>query len=104
MIHHSEKIYVQEMVLFCFVFLSNIFQLRTNENEMLSKKVASGDPEKAEQLIFAALQQRHMRERVELEELFKNETEAARAYAKAHAEEVRQAEKENLLAQQDKVI
>ena len=54
-------------------------------------------------MIFAALQQRHMRERVELEELFKNETDSARAFAKAHAEENRQMERDQLMAKQDQV-
>jgi len=77
--------------------------LRENENKVLAEKIASADPEKAEKMIFAALQQRHMRERIELEELFKNETDSARAYAKAHADEERQTERDQLLGKQDQV-
>ena len=44
-----------------------------------------------------------MRERIEMEELFKNEVDAARAYATAQVDEARQSEKEELLAKQDKV-
>ena len=69
----------------------------------MAEKIASVDPEKAEKMIFAALQQRHMRERIELEELFKNETDSARAYAKAQADEARQTERDQLLAKQDQV-
>ena len=54
-------------------------------------------------MVFAALQQRHMRERVELEELFNNEVDSARAFAKAHAEESRQLERDSLLGKQDQV-
>lgn len=54
-------------------------------------------------MVFAALQQRHMRERVELEELFNDEVDSARAFAKAHAEEMRQIERDGLLAKQDQV-
>lgn len=54
-------------------------------------------------MVFAALQQRHMRERVEMEELFNNEVDSARAFAKAYAEETRQMERDNLMAKQDQV-
>ena len=86
---------------YSWIFFS--FQLRENENKALAEKIANTSAEKAEQMVFAALQQRHMRERVELEELFNNEVDSARAFAKAHAEESRQLERDSLLGKQDQV-
>ena len=44
-----------------------------------------------------------MRERIEQEEIFKNEVEAARAKAKANVYALREAEKDALQAKHDKV-
>ena len=69
----------------------------------MAEKVASDSSENPENLVFAALQQRHMRERIEQEEIFKNEIAAARAKAKANVYATREAEKDELQAKQDKV-
>lgn len=53
--------------------------------------------------MFAALQQRHLRERMEQEEVFKGEKESAVLSAKAQLEDERQTKKEELSAAQDKV-
>ena len=78
--------------------------MRENENKLLVVKISeSDDPDNAEKLLFATLQQRHMRERIELEEIFEGEKESAVISAKAELEEARQLEKEEISAAQDKV-
>ena len=78
--------------------------MRENENKLLVVKISeSDDPDNAERLLSATLQQRHMRERIELEEIFKGEEESAVISAKAELEEARQLEKEEMSAAQDKV-
>ena len=49
------------------------------------------------------MQQRHIQERVQLEEQFNREIDAAKAEARAHMAETRQAEREELIAEQEKV-
>lgn len=73
------------------------------QNGELAKQVANGDPKNAENLIFKVLEQRHMRERAEQEEQFAREVEIARTELRADVEENRQAEREELIAQQEKV-
>ena len=77
--------------------------MREVQNGELAKQVANGDPRNAENLIFKVLEQRHMRERAEQEEQFSREMDIARAELRADVEENRQAEREELIAQQEKV-
>lgn len=69
----------------------------------LAKIVANGDPQNAENLVYKVLEQRHMRERAEQEEEFAQELEAARVELRASVDESRQAEREELVASQEKV-
>ena len=73
------------------------------QNGQLAKIVASGDPQSAESLVFKVLEQRHMRERAEQEEQFAREMEIARVELRAAIDESRQAEREELIAAQEKV-
>lgn len=59
--------------------------------------------EQAGNTIYQVLQQRHMRERVQLEEQFSREIAAAKAEARAQMAETRQAEREEMVADQEKV-
>ena len=61
------------------------------------------DSEKAGNTIYQVLQQRHMRERVQLEEQCSREIAAAKADARAQMAESRQAEREEMVAEQEKV-
>lgn len=61
------------------------------------------DSEKAGNTIYQVLQQRHMRERVKLEEQCSREIAAAKADARAQMAESRQAEREEMVAEQEKV-
>ena len=67
------------------------------------KIVGSGDPQNAENLVYKVLEQRHMRERAEQEEQFAQEIEVARIELRAAINESRQAEREELVANQEKV-
>ena len=49
------------------------------------------------------MQQRHIQERVQLEDQFNREIDAAKAEARARMAETRQAEREELIAEQEKV-
>lgn len=61
------------------------------------------DSEQAGNTIYHVLQQRHMRERVQLEEQFNREIAAAKAEARAQMAEARQTEREEIVAEQEKV-
>lgn len=61
------------------------------------------DSARAGNTIYQVLQQRHIQERVRLEEQFNREIDAAKAEARAQMAETRQAEREELNAEQDKV-
>lgn len=61
------------------------------------------DSARAGNTIYQVLQQRHIQERVRLEEQFNREIDAAKAEARAQMAETRQAEREELIAEQDKV-
>lgn len=65
--------------------------------------VQSLDSEQAGNTIYQVLQQRHMHERVKLEEQFNREIDAAKAEARAQMAENRQLEREEVVAQQEKV-
>ena len=67
------------------------------------KIVGSSDSQNAENLVFKVLEQRHMRERAELEEQFAQEMEVARVEMRAAIDESRQAEREEQIAAQEKV-
>lgn len=61
------------------------------------------DSERAGNTIFQVLQQRHIQERVQREDQFNREIDAAKAEARARMAETRQAEREELIAEQEKV-
>ena len=67
------------------------------------KIVGTGDPQNAENLVFKVLEQRHMRERAEQEEQFTREREVSRIELRAAINESRQAEREEFIANQEKV-
>lgn len=66
-------------------------------------KVQGMNSEEAGNTIYRVLQQRHMQERVQLEEQFNKEIAAAKAEARALMSESRQTEREELIAEQEKV-
>ena len=59
--------------------------------------------EQAGNTIYRVLQQRHMQERVQMEDQFNNEIAAAKAEARALMSDTCQAEREELIARQEKV-
>ena len=77
--------------------------MREAQNDELVKIVGSSDPQNAENLVYKVLEQRHMRERAEQEEQFAQEIEIARIELRAAIDENRQAEREELVANQEKV-
>lgn len=58
---------------------------------------------KAENTIFRVLQQHHVQQKIQLEEQFRTEIMAAQDEARAHVAEIRQNEKDTLIAEQEKV-
>ena len=81
-----------------------VFQLREAQHDALGQKMKEMDGgEKAEKTINQVIQQRHMKERVELEDQYRREMEAARAEARAQAEELRELERQELQQKHDKV-
>ena len=78
-------------------------QVREAQKSALINAVQDLDSERAGNTIYQVLQQRHMRERVQLEEQFSREIAAAKAEARAQMAESRQAEREEIVAEQEKV-
>ena len=78
-------------------------QVREAQKTALVDVVQNLDSERAGNAIYQVLQQRHIQERVQLEEQFNREIAAAKAEARAQMAETRQAEREELIAEQDKV-
>lgn len=58
---------------------------------------------KAENTIFRVLQQRHVQQKIQLEEQFRTEKMATQDEARAYVAEIRQNEKDMLIAEQEKV-
>lgn len=69
----------------------------------MADTVQNLDSERAGNTIYQVLQQRHIQERVQLEEQFNREIDAAKAEARARMAETRQTEREELIADQEKV-
>ena len=61
------------------------------------------ESEKAENTIFQVLQQHHIQQKIRLEEQFRTEIKAAQDEARVHVAEIRQQEKDELTAAQEKV-
>ena len=61
------------------------------------------ESEKAENTILHVLKQLHIEQKTQLEERFRTEIQAARDEARANVGERRQQEKDDLIAQQEKV-
>ena len=78
-------------------------QVREAQKTALVDAVQNLDSERAGNTIYQVLQQRHIQERVQLEEQFNREISAAKAEARAQMAETRQTEREELIAEQDKV-
>ena len=78
-------------------------QVRDAQKSALIDAVQNMDGEQAGNAIYQVLQQRHMQERVQLEEQFTREIAAAKAEARARTAEGRLVEREEIVAQQDKV-
>jgi len=78
-------------------------QVREAQKTALVDAVQNLDSERAGNTIYQVLQQRHIQERVQLEEQVNREIAAAKAEARAQMAETRQAEREELIAEQDKV-
>ncbi|XP_062603182.1 uncharacterized protein LOC134264959 [Saccostrea cucullata] len=68
------------------------------ENSALKNNVKNKDKDKAENMIYTVLRQRHLKEAIHLEDQLARELEAARRRARAEIEESRQKERERLLA------
>lgn len=68
-------------------------QVREAQRTALVDAVQNLDSERAGNAIYQVLQQRHIQERVQLEEQFNREIAAAKAEARAQMAETRQAER-----------
>ena len=80
-----------------------MLQIRDAQKSALIDAVQNLDSERAGNAIYQVLQQRHIQERVQLEEQFNREIATAKAEARAQMAETRQAEREELIAEQGKV-
>ena len=80
-----------------------LFQAREAQKAALVEKVKTMESSDAGNTIYRVLQQRHMQEKVQQEEQFNRELATAKADARAQATEACQAEREELLAEQEKV-
>jgi hypothetical protein len=82
--------------------------LRAAEMSALSdsvrKQEEEGDASMAETVIYRVLQQRHMRETVQLSERYEREKAAVVADAKSELQDSRQSERENLVAEQEQAM
>ena len=80
-----------------------LFQTRDAQRAALVDKVKNMESSEAGNTIYRVLQQRHMQEKVRQEEQFNREIATAKAEARAQAAETCQAEREELIAEQEKV-